>query len=287
MPARTHSRASTSAASWRTLSTTTGTTRIPTRQRPCSAGGVLVQQPVRRRVLGKLHARAGPTGLHAARRLAVVHKLSLDPPPRGPWHAMHAWDANLSRSGAGALSVRLCTPDYALDRGAPPANPVATCGLDGGHGADRLRVEGSRPPLKLSQADQGRVVKLAPGQRAVVRLNQPEWAFAPSRAERSARCNRHDSCSSTRAARPCRRAADVTLTVKALARRRSAIVATRGISRRGLQVPAVAAEVRPDRRGSVSVRRGAEVSGASDGLSSTGRARMPSGRSASVRRPAA
>ena len=97
--------------------------------------------------------------------------------------------------------------------------------------------EGSRPPLKLSQADQGRVVKLAPGQRAVVRLNQPEWAFAPvsGRAVRAVQPARlvfvHKGCKALPAC------GYVTLTVKALARGRSAIVATRGICGEDFRCP--------------------------------------------------
>jgi hypothetical protein len=82
--------------------------------------------------------------------------------------------------------------------------------------------------LKLTQADQGRVVELALGARAVVRLDQPEWAFQPV------------SGGAVRAVAPpelvfvhkgCKRLPGcgyVTLTVKAVARGRSTIVALRG-----------------------------------------------------------
>ena len=38
---------------------------------------------------------------------------------------------------------------------------------------------GSPAPVRFSQADQGRVVSVAAGRRAVVRLDQPVWAFQP------------------------------------------------------------------------------------------------------------
>lgn len=86
----------------------------------------------------------------------------------------------------------------------------------------------AKPPVKLSQADQGRVITLARGRRAVVRLDQPEWAFQPVtggavRAVASPQlvfvhkgCKRFPACGY------------VTLTVRAVARGRSTITALRG-----------------------------------------------------------
>lgn len=96
---------------------------------------------------------------------------------------------------------------------------------------------GSRPPVKLTQADQGRVVKLALGRRAEVRLDQPEWAFGPvtGGAVRAVAAPKlvfvHKGCKTLPAC------GYVTLTVKAVARGRSAIVAARGICGEDVRCP--------------------------------------------------
>ena len=86
---------------------------------------------------------------------------------------------------------------------------------------------GSKPPVRLGQADKGGTVGLAVGRAAVVRLDQPQWAFQPvsGGAVRAVgepklvfvhkECKRVSGCGY------------VTLTVKA-ARGHSTIVALRG-----------------------------------------------------------
>jgi hypothetical protein len=85
-----------------------------------------------------------------------------------------------------------------------------------------------QPPVRLGQADQGRVVTLARGRRAVVRVDDPQWAFQPvaGGAVRTVAppqlvfvhkgCNKLPACGY------------VALTVQAVARGRSVIVALRG-----------------------------------------------------------
>jgi hypothetical protein len=91
--------------------------------------------------------------------------------------------------------------------------------------------------VKLTQADQGRVVKLELGRRAEVRLDKPEWAFGPVsggavRAVAPAKLVFvHKGCKTLPAC------GYVTLTVKAVARGRSAIVAMRGICGEDIRCP--------------------------------------------------
>ncbi len=95
----------------------------------------------------------------------------------------------------------------------------------------------SRPPVTLTQADQGRVVTLGLGRQAVVRLDQPEWAFQPlvGRAVRAVARPQlvfvHKGCKTLPAC------GYVTLTVKAVARGRSAVVALRGICGEDVRCP--------------------------------------------------
>jgi hypothetical protein len=88
---------------------------------------------------------------------------------------------------------------------------------------------GSKPTVRLGQADQGRTITLGLGRQAVVRLDQPQWAFqpvaggavralgAPKLVFVNTGCKRVSGCGY------------VTLTVKAVARGRSTIVALRGL----------------------------------------------------------
>jgi hypothetical protein len=86
----------------------------------------------------------------------------------------------------------------------------------------------ARSPVRLGQADQGRAVKLSLGRRAVVRLDQPQWAFQPvsGGAVRTLAAPTlvfvHKGCKTLPGC------GYVTLTVKAVARGRSTIVALRG-----------------------------------------------------------
>jgi hypothetical protein len=86
-----------------------------------------------------------------------------------------------------------------------------------------------KQPVRLGQADQGRTVTLGLGRRAVVRLDQPQWAFQPvsGGAVRALGAGQlvfvHKGCKMFPAC------GYVTLTVKAVARGRSTIVALRGI----------------------------------------------------------
>jgi hypothetical protein len=82
--------------------------------------------------------------------------------------------------------------------------------------------------VKLTQADQGRTVALALGRRAVVRIDDPQWAFGsvtgvavralapPKLVFVHKGCKKLPGCGY------------VTLTVRAVARGRSVIVARRG-----------------------------------------------------------
>jgi hypothetical protein len=87
---------------------------------------------------------------------------------------------------------------------------------------------GMKSPEKLTQADQGRVVSLGVGQRAVVRLDDPQWAFQPvaGPAVRAVAAPQlvfvHRGCKKLPAC------GYVALTVRAVAPGRSVIVALRG-----------------------------------------------------------
>jgi hypothetical protein len=86
----------------------------------------------------------------------------------------------------------------------------------------------SQPPVRLGQADQGRSVTLRLGRRAVVRLDQPQWAFQPVSGGAVRAVGPPQLVFVHKGCRTLPGCGYVTLTVKAVARGRSAIVALRG-----------------------------------------------------------
>ena len=98
-----------------------------------------------------------------------------------------------------------------------------------GGGSTRPPRTVEQPPVRFTQADQGRVLTLGLGRRAVVRLDKPEWAFRAVSGRSVRALGPGRLVLQVKGCRTLPACGYVTLPIQAVARGRSVIVATRGI----------------------------------------------------------